>query len=176
MSREVSDPWGTHSISPTGDWLVDSIETLQGFPLNRFNWACENSHRIDIRSLPDQNSTDFTFKQPRVKGVTESMARYYLWKTGTLTIGTQIHGSWTTGEVVISWLVVTVFLLPYYMGLYHGLHRSLSKQDAGNERLSFTVRGPEPLADECREAKRRSSMLQLPMAPILQFHRSACQH
>ena len=119
MSREVSDPWGTHSISPTGDWLVDSIETLQGFPLNRFNWACENSHRIDIRSLPDQNSTDLLSSNPRQRG--------YRINGKVLPVENRHFNHWNTdpwqldyggsGNILASG---NVFLLPYYMGLYHG--------------------------------------------------------
>jgi hypothetical protein len=119
MGREVSDPWGTHSISPTGDWLVDSVETLQGFPLDRFNWACENSHRIDIRALPDQNSTDLLSSNPRQRG--------YRINGKVLPVENRHFNHWNTdpwqldyggsGHILASG---TVFLLPYYMGLYHG--------------------------------------------------------
>ena len=119
MGREVSDPWGTHSISPTGDWLVDSVETLQGFPLDRFNWACENSHRIDIRTLPDQNSTDLLSSSPRRRG--------YRINGKVLPVENRHFNHWNTdpwqldyggsGHILASG---TVFLLPYYMGLYHG--------------------------------------------------------
>ena len=98
---------------------MDYIETLQGFPLNSFNWACENSHRIDIRSLPDQNYTDLLSSKPRQRGhringkvLPVENRHFNHWNTDPWQLD-----YWGSGNILASG---TVFLLTYYMGLYHG--------------------------------------------------------
>jgi hypothetical protein len=116
---EVNDPWGPHSVSPKEGWLEDSILALKGFPLDRFNWSCQNSHRLDIVRLPHQNSTDLLDKNPRQRG--------YRINGKVLPVENRHFNHWNTdpwqldygggGNVLASG---TVYLLPYYMGLYHG--------------------------------------------------------
>ena len=119
MDQEVNDPWGPHSISPKENWLTDSILALKGFPLDRFNWSCENSHRIDIQRLPVQNSTDLLSSNPRPRGhrvngkvLPVENRHFNHWNTDPWQLD---YGG--SGNVLASG---TVFLLPYYMGVYHG--------------------------------------------------------
>ena len=43
-----TDAFGTYNTEPTGNWSEEAAETLIRFPLDRFNWAHKNSHRLDI--------------------------------------------------------------------------------------------------------------------------------
>lgn len=113
------DPWGPHPIDPAKDWLEDSIATLKGFPLDRFDWASRNSHRIDIQRLPNQNRIDITAdarpgRGYRVNGkvIPVENRHFNHWNTDPwrLDVGGSGRGLGNG----------TVFLLPYYMGLYHG--------------------------------------------------------
>ncbi len=114
-----TDPWGTHSITPWEGWLEDSMETLKGFPLDRLDWASRNSHRIDIVRLPRQQAVDPTEPMRfhaghRVNGK-------------VLPVENRHFNHWNTNPWVLDYggdgrqlASGTVFLLPYYMGLYHG--------------------------------------------------------
>jgi hypothetical protein len=117
--REVNDPWGSHSIDPGTDWLEDSLLTLKGFPLDRLNWSSQNSHRLDLVPLPESNTIDLLDRDQRARG--------YLVDGKVLPIENRHFNHWNTdpwtldyggnGTVLASG---TVYLLPYYMGLYHG--------------------------------------------------------
>jgi hypothetical protein len=121
VSRGVkyTDPWGTYDLTPWDGWLDDSIQTLTGFPLDRCNWALQNSHRLDLVYLPPQAGRDPTSKPNRGRG--------YLVNGKVLPIENRHFNHWNTdpwrlnyggnGQVLASG---TVYLLPYYMGLYHG--------------------------------------------------------
>ncbi len=116
---KYTDPWGTNSLELWDGWLEDSLATLTGFPLDRVNWPCRNSHRTDIVPLPRQQGSD----------VAESRRR----KTGHRVCGKVIpvenrhFNHWNTNPWQLDYAGNgrqlgngTVFLLPYYMGLYHG--------------------------------------------------------
>ena len=113
-----TNTYGTFSTAPKGDWLEDSIEQLKRFPLDRVNWRHENSHRIDIAKLPEANrnfdESSFEEKGYRVNGkvipVDECYFNHYNYDPWRLDTGGNGQG---LGDG-------TVFLLPYYMGLYHG--------------------------------------------------------
>jgi hypothetical protein len=49
-----------------------------------------------------------------------STARSCRWRTAISTIGTRTPGGWIYGGNGDELAAGTVFLLPYYMGLYHG--------------------------------------------------------
>ncbi|MDC0267678.1 hypothetical protein OAK97_00045 [bacterium] len=119
MGEKATNPWGRYSIEPHSDWLTDSIETLKGFPLDRLNWSSKNSHRLDIVPLPAQNVSDILGEPNPNHG--------YRVNGKVLPIENRHFNHWNTnpweldyggnGTVLASG---TVFLLPYYMGLYHG--------------------------------------------------------
>lgn len=116
--RIWKDQWGEHNLSPWNDWLEDSIGTLIDFPLDRFNWGHRNSHRLDIHVLPPQNAVSLGSQSPRRRGyrthgkvLPVSERSFNHWNTDPWTL--DYHGS---GSTLGSG---TVFLLPYYMGLYH---------------------------------------------------------
>ncbi|HVX65645.1 MAG TPA: hypothetical protein VHA11_03535, partial [Bryobacteraceae bacterium] len=46
------DAWEPQDLTPTGDWLAQSVDTLQRYPLDRVNWGLANSHRKDLTPLP----------------------------------------------------------------------------------------------------------------------------
>ncbi len=122
---EVTDPWGRYSLMPSGDWLKDSMNTLKGFPLDRLNWASQNSHRLDIVALPPNNSIDLLQEDTRLRGHLKSgkvlpveNTHFNHWNTDPWSLD---YGG--SGNTLASG---TVFLLPYYMGLYHGYIRGES--------------------------------------------------
>lgn len=115
---EHTNPWGTHDISIWPGWLEDSLETLLEFPLDRVGWGHRNSHRIDLLLLPPQQASE-PYDERRYdrgyrnngKTLPVSERFFHHWNTDpwTLDYGGSGH---TLGSG-------TVFLLPYYMGLYH---------------------------------------------------------
>lgn len=117
--KSVTDPWGTYDMTPWEGWLEDSAETLRGFPLDRINWPHQNSRRLDIVRLPRYAGTD-----PEDQG---KQARGYRVNGKVLPVEERHFGHWNTdpwtldiggdGRELASG---TVFLLPYYMGLYYG--------------------------------------------------------
>ena len=119
QGASYSDPFATHDISPWKGWLEDSLATLQGFPLDRCNWAHQNSHRLDIVHLRRQQARD-----PYAPG---RGGRGYRNNGKVLPVEERHFNHWNTdpwaldyggdGRVLANG---TVFLLPYYMGLYHG--------------------------------------------------------
>ena len=113
-----TDVFGSNPTDPTGDWQEDAIETLQRFPLDRFDWRHENDQRIDIMPIPEANEG---FDQRPVKGlgyrmngkvipVDENYFNHWNRNGWRLSSGGRGHGM---GDG-------TVYLLPYYMGLYYG--------------------------------------------------------
>jgi len=114
------NPWGVHPIPPWDGWLTDSMDTLLDFPLDRFNWSHKNSHRLDIVRLnrqaafepaePDQPIGRGYRNNGKVLPVSERHFNHWNtdpWRLDYGGNGTQLGSG-------------TVFLLPYYMGLYHG--------------------------------------------------------
>jgi hypothetical protein len=114
----ANNPWGAFSIAPYGDWFEDAVATLHGFPLDRRNWPHRNSHRLDLVRL----------RPPAVRDIYESeRGRGYRVNGKVLPVENRHFNHWNTdpwrldyggaGNVLGAG---TVFLLPYYMGLYHG--------------------------------------------------------
>ena len=111
--------WGTVDLNPFEGWLDDSIATLKGFPLDRFNWGAQNSHRLDIVPLRRQQGSDPDERNPprrglRVNGKVLPVEERHFnhWNTDPFQLD---YGG--DGRVLASG---AVFLLPYYMGLHHG--------------------------------------------------------
>ena len=96
------------------------MATLYGFPLDRLNWPHRNSHRLDVIELTRVRSSDLDSpNRPRERG--------YRVNGKVLPVENRHFNHWNTdpwqldyggngGELAAG----TVFLLPYYMGLYHG--------------------------------------------------------
>jgi hypothetical protein len=108
-----SDAFGPADLAPQGDWLEDSLDTLRRIPLDRIDWALKNSHRKDLVRLPGAVSEGRAVGMRRNGKVLPADERY---------IGHWNHSPWqldyrgggrSLGDGAI-------FLLPYYMGLYHG--------------------------------------------------------
>ncbi|MEA1950779.1 MAG: hypothetical protein U9N87_05310 [Planctomycetota bacterium] len=119
LGQKHTDTWGTHLLSPWDGWLEDSMATLMGFPLDRVNWACKNSHRTDILPLARQQGSDPTEPPQRKSGyrtcgkvIPVENRHFSHWNTDPWSLD---YGG--NGRQLASG---TVFLLPYYMGLYHG--------------------------------------------------------
>ena len=105
------------------DWLGRSVGELKRFPLDRVNWGHDNSQRLDIVRL-SRSSQGYGgrrgAKGHRVDGyvipVDERFFNHYN------------HDPWAlkqdgNGQELADG---TVFLLPYYMGLYHGFIKETS--------------------------------------------------
>ena len=115
-----SDPWNRFSLAPFAGWHEDSMATLYGFPLDRLNWPHRNSHRLDVISLSRVQAPDLDDPpEPRQRGrrvngkvVPVENRHFGHWNTDPWRLDYGGNG----GELASG----TVFLLPYYMGLYHG--------------------------------------------------------
>lgn len=112
-------PWGVFPIQPWEGWLADSMTTLKGFPLDRIGWAHKNSHRLDIQLLPRQQQVEPYEPGARTRG--------YRVNGKVLPVENRHFNHWNTdpwrldyGGNGTSLASGTVYLLPYYMGLYHG--------------------------------------------------------
>jgi sugar lactone lactonase YvrE len=117
---KFKNPWGNHPIPAWDGWLSDSVDTLLDFPMDRFNWAHKNSHRLDIVRLNRQAALEPAEPaRPIGRGLRNNGK--------VLPVSERFFNHWNTdpwrldyggnGQGMGSG---TVFLLPYYMGLYHG--------------------------------------------------------
>jgi hypothetical protein len=117
--QAYADPFATHDLTPWGDWLADSIDTLQGFPLDRVGWPHQNSHRLDVRRLPRQQSRDWLGEDEYERG--------YRVDGKVLPVEERFFSHWNTDPYQLDYggngsslACGSAFLLPYYMGRYHG--------------------------------------------------------
>ncbi len=113
-------PFGRFSLRPLAGWEEDSMATLYGFPLDRRNWSHKNSHRLDIVDLPPTRSSDLDERNRRRQ-------RGHLLNGKVLPVQNRHFNHWNTDPWQLDYGgsgnelgAGTVFLLPYYMGLYHG--------------------------------------------------------
>lgn len=120
LGESHQDEFDEHALSPWDGWLTDSVATLTDFPLDRCDWGHQNSHRIDLVHLPRQHGggslelNEDGERGYRVDGKVLPVAERHFnhWNTDPWQL--DYHGG---GHTLASG---TVFLLPYYMGLYHG--------------------------------------------------------
>jgi hypothetical protein len=117
--QRVSNPFGKFSLDPWPGWLSDSMATLRGFSLDRLNWPHRNSHRLDLQPLSPQTGKDLyeAGRRPRASRVTGKVIpvenrHFNHWNTDPWELDYGGNGA----ELASG----TVYLLPYYMGLYHG--------------------------------------------------------
>lgn len=113
--KKFEGPFGTYDLTLQGDWLDDSVETLRRIPLDRINWRHQNSHRTDIvriRPLLAEDSDRRNSGYGRNGKVLPADERFFsFWNHNPYTLNTGGNGSELADGAV--------FLLPYYMGLYH---------------------------------------------------------
>ena len=115
-----SRPFGSFSLRPLSGWHEDAMATLYGFPLDRLNWPHRNSHRLDVVDLPPRRSSDLDeLNRRRVRG--------HRVNGKVLPVENRHFNHWNTDPWQLDYggngnelAAGTVFLLPYYMGLYHG--------------------------------------------------------
>ena len=120
LDASGSSPWGSFSVKPWPGWHEDAMATLYGFSLDRLDWSLHNSHRLDVVLLPRIGSRDLESpdegrkRGSRVNGKVLPVENRHFnhWNTDPWELDYGGNGS----ELGAG----TVFLLPYYMGLYHG--------------------------------------------------------
>ncbi len=99
-----------------GDGLDAAAETLRRYPLDRFNWAMNNSHRKDVVRLPGYalESRD-DLRGHRRNGLVLPIDERYVdqWNHDPWRLDYKGDGRHLADGAS--------FLLPYYMGLYHKL-------------------------------------------------------
>ena len=111
--------WGKVDLTLFDGWLEDSVAALKGFSLDRFNWGVQNSHRLDLVPLYRHQTVDIDDRAPprralRVNGKVLPVEERFFNHYNTDPYRLDYPGD---GRMLASG---TVFLLPYYMGLYHG--------------------------------------------------------
>lgn len=93
--------------------LADAVDCLRRYPLQRFDWGYRNSHRIDVVWLPEyilENRGRGMRRNGKVVPIDERFVDHWNhnpWQLDSGGNGTQLCDG-------------ASFLLPYYMGLYHG--------------------------------------------------------
>jgi hypothetical protein len=119
LGAKHETPFGESSIEPRRGWLEDSVQTLIGFPLDRIDWSHRNSHRLDLVDLPLPSRT-----QP---GEQSDKRRGHLVDGKVLPIENRYFKHWSADPWRLDYsgdgrrmASGTVFLLPYWMGRYHG--------------------------------------------------------
>ncbi len=113
--RKFAGPFGTYDLTPRGDWLDDSVDTLRRLPRDRLSWHHQNSHRKDlvrIQFLLAEDSERRGSGYRRNGKVIPVDERFFsFWNHNPYSLNTGGNGNELADGAV--------FLLPYYMGLYH---------------------------------------------------------
>jgi len=119
LGQTATNPFGTFPLTPWAGWHEDSMAALRGFSLDRLNWSHRNSQRLDLQPLWPQGSSDIY--EPRRAG------RGYRINGKVLPVENRHFNHWNTDPWHLDYggdgnelASGTVFLLPYYLGLYHG--------------------------------------------------------
>ncbi|MDB6109372.1 MAG: Two component regulator propeller [Pedosphaera sp.] len=120
LNQRAATQGTAFSLTPRPGWLEESMATLYGLPLDRLNWGHRNSHRLDIVGLPSGRAVDLTDPDaPRTRG--------YRVNDRVLPVENRQFNHWNTDPWRLDYsgngdelAAGTVFLLPYYLGLYHG--------------------------------------------------------
>ena len=114
--KTFSDAWGTRDLTPKGAWLDESVDTLKRFPLDRANWGLKNSHRLDVTTVrapgePGSEGGRGHRQDGRVLPIDERFVEHWNHDPWRLDYGGD-------GRVLADG---ASFLLPYYLGRYHGV-------------------------------------------------------
>ncbi len=116
--QKYRTPFQTLALDLPGPWLEESLDTLRRFPLDRVDWRLANSHRKDViplrADLPgSERAGRGSRRNGKVLPVDERFVEHWNHDPWRLDQGGQ-------GLVLADG---AAFLLPYYMGLYHGFVR-----------------------------------------------------
>jgi hypothetical protein len=111
------DAYGKDDLTPakSSAWLEDSVETLRRLPLDRVDWPLKNSHRKDVVRLPEDLRERGDAVGLRVNGKVLPIDERF--------VGHWNHDPWRLDHRGSSGKTLgdgAIYLLPYYMGLYHG--------------------------------------------------------
>lgn len=115
IGASYKDQYMTFHLGPKGAWLEQSVDSLMRFPLDRIDWRHVNSHRKDLAPLPayrredDAKGTGYR-RNELVIPIDEHHFNHWNYDPWQLDQG---GGGRELSDGA-------VFLLPYYMGLYHG--------------------------------------------------------
>ncbi|MBI3851354.1 MAG: hypothetical protein HY298_13920 [Verrucomicrobia bacterium] len=118
FGRQSTDDRPARGFNPSTGWLEDAVETLKRFPLDRFDWRHTNSHRLDLVLLRPEGGFGFARRGQRsgyrVNGKVIPVDERFFnhWNHNPFALDTGGDGRELADGAV--------FLLPYYMGLYHG--------------------------------------------------------
>ncbi len=111
----VRNPWGA-PFGPPGFGLEDAVDTLIRMPLDLINWPLRNSHRNDI--VPHPAYRVRPGQDPQIG---------YLRDGAVLPADNRFFSHWSHNPWQLDYsgdgmseADGAIFLLPYYMGLYHG--------------------------------------------------------
>jgi len=118
--QSITNLWGVFKVEPFPDWQEDSLATLRGFPLDRIDWSHRNSHRLDLVRFGQIKAKDLYEPQRSARGHRQNGK--------VLPVENRHFNHWNTDPWHLDYNgsghelgAGTVFLLPYYMGLYHGI-------------------------------------------------------
>jgi hypothetical protein len=114
VGQSFHDAYGPIDLSPRGDWLADSVDTLKRLPLDGVDWPVSNSHRIDVVRLAEPaREAGAPAAGYRVNGKVLPADERYVehWN----------HDPWLLEQGGKGRMLGDggVFLLPYYMGVYY---------------------------------------------------------
>ncbi len=110
---KFKDAFEQQDLSPQGGWLEESIDTLKRYPLDRVNWGLANSHRKDVVLLGEHAGGGGRRGSRRDGRVLPIDERYVdKWNHDPWALDYRGDGRRLADGAS--------FLLPYYMGLYHG--------------------------------------------------------
>jgi hypothetical protein len=109
----AADDVGVASAHVPRSCVEDAVDTLKRYPLDRVRWGYRNSHRLDVVRLPDY-IFDGRGRGCRRDGSVIPIDERFVehWN----------HDPWQLDQLGngLSLADGASFLLPYYMGLYHG--------------------------------------------------------
>lgn len=114
--ESVTDAFGTHLLPFDVEWIEDGVNTLKRWPLDLVDWKLTNSHRTDLVQLPayarDGDSTEGLGCRHNGKVLPVDERYVEHWD----------HDPWELDEGGEGRRLAdgASFLLPYYMGRYHG--------------------------------------------------------
>jgi hypothetical protein len=113
---DFADAFERNRLTPDGTWKEDSLDTLRRIPLDQFNWGLKNSQRKDLESMPEFVSAGHGGSRGfrRMNGKVLPVDERYLdhWNHDPWQLDYPGDGRHLSDGVA--------YLLPYYMGLYHG--------------------------------------------------------
>lgn len=119
LAATAPTPWGDVPVGPDAGWLDDALATLRGLPLDRLDWPSRNSHRLDLQLLSPQANFDAGGAAQRGRGGRRDGR--------VLPVENRHVAHWNTDPWRLDYggqgaelAPGTAFLLPYYLGLYHG--------------------------------------------------------